>query len=603
MSSHAILSGVVVLERTDRPCVSFCGSLLGGLGATVLQVAGAEHDIDLTDAARAKAKQVTAAGKTLVTGVSASASWRRLAERADIVLLGYQGPQDRDLGADDSGRRIVCAFSAFGADAPAQTHHAGETALQALGGMMASTGAQGGAPERANVPIVEMFTALNAATAVLAALRNGKPAFLDIAAFDSAVAMLATFVSTVAVGRGDGYRIGCGHHLCSPWNVYRAADGWIQLCSTTDEHWQSVARLLARNDLGDDPHFAKMEDRLKNANTVDQVIGGWIAGRSMDEVARSFLSGGLPAGRVRTVPQVVRDSDLRARGMVVEADSPAPQVGSFLSASLGGARVAQSPGKTSDVGAVLATLGPRPTQSEGAASTSGMPLKGIRVVEIGAYTAGPLAGRYLADLGAEVIKVESAGGEVSRAWLPQFNGHSGYFVNCNFGKASVVLDLKNAADHLRFVTLVGTADVLLENLRPGALDNLGLARQAARRVPGSDLLFGFRLWSRGRFAACSRQRRAGRSRLDGSGRTRGSAAACWYLDCGPGCRACGAAAHSGCTSLPREIRRGGAHRSVDAGCARVGHRTRLAGRKISSCAMGYAPSRRRLGDEAWKSAV
>jgi crotonobetainyl-CoA:carnitine CoA-transferase CaiB-like acyl-CoA transferase len=474
VSSHAILSGVVVLERTDRPCVSFCGSLLGGLGATVLQVAGAEHDIDLTDAARAKAKQVTAAGKTLVTGVSASASWRRLAERADIVLLGYQGPQDRDLGADDSGRRIVCAFSAFGADAPAQTHHAGETALQALGGMMASTGAQGGAPERANVPIVEMFTALNAATAVLAALRNGKPAFLDIAAFDSAVAMLATFVSTVAVGRGDGYRIGCGHHLCSPWNVYRAADGWIQLCSTTDEHWQSVARLLARNDLGDDPHFAKMEDRLKNANTVDQVIGGWIAGRSMDEVARSFLSGGLPAGRVRTVPQVVRDSDLRARGMVVEADSPAPQVGSFLSASLGGARVAQSPGKTSDVGAVLATLGPGPTQSEGAASTSGMPLKGIRVVEIGAYTAGPLAGRYLADLGAEVIKVESAGGEVSRAWLPQFNGHSGYFVNCNFGKASVVLDLKNAADHLRFVTLVGTADVLLENLRPGALDNLGL---------------------------------------------------------------------------------------------------------------------------------
>jgi crotonobetainyl-CoA:carnitine CoA-transferase CaiB-like acyl-CoA transferase len=485
VSSHGILSGVVVLERTDRPCVSFCGSLLAELGATVLQVSGAEHDIDLTDAARAKAKQITAAGKTLVTGGSTSASWRRLSERADIVLLGYQGPQDRDLAVDESARRIVCAFSSFGTDEPAGTHHAGETALQALGGMMASTGAQGGAPERANVPIVEMFTALNATTAILVALRTGKPAFLDIAAFDSAMAILATFVSTVAVGRGDGYRIGCGHHLCSPWNVYRAADGWIQLCSTTDEHWRSVVRLLARDDLGDDRRFVKMKDRLKNVAMVDQLIGGWIAGRSMDEVARSFLSCGLPAGRVRTVSQVVRDPDVCARGMVIDADNSTPQVGSFLSASCGGAREAQSAGRTSDVDALLATIGPRPSRSERTVSSNAPPLGGIRVVEIGAYTAGPLAGRYLADLGAEVIKVESAGGEVSRTWLPQFDGHSGYFVNCNLGKASVVLDLKNAADHARFVALVRTADVFLENLRPGALDNLGLGPdKLLREFPG-----------------------------------------------------------------------------------------------------------------------
>ena len=308
--------------------------------------------------------------------------------------------------AYEPARRIVCVFSSFGADAPAETHHAGETALQALGGMMASTGAQGGAPERANVPIVEMFTALNATTAILAALRAGKPAFLDIAAFDSAVAMLATFVSTVAVGRGDGYRIGCGHHLCSPWNVYRAADGWIQLCSTTDEQWRSVARLLARGDLGADPRFAKMKDRLKNVAMVDHLIGDWIAGRSMDEVARTFLSCGLPAGRVRTVSQVIRDPDLRARGMVVAVDSSTHQVGSFLSASLGDARGALSSAKTSDVDAVLATLGPRSIRLERTAPSSAMPLRGIRVVEIGAYTAGPLAGRYLSDLGAEVIKVE-----------------------------------------------------------------------------------------------------------------------------------------------------------------------------------------------------
>jgi len=474
VSSHNILSGVVVLERADRPCVSFCGSLLAELGATVLQVAGAELDIDLTVAARDKAKQVTAVGKTIITNGLTDAAWRRLAQRADIVLLGYRGPRDRELMSDGDARRIVCAFSSFGADAPAGTRHAGETALQALGGMMAATGAQGGAPERANVPIVEMFTALNATTAVLANLRTGKSAFLDIAAFDSAMATLATFVSTVADGRGGGYRIGCAHHLCCPWNVYRATDGWIQLCSTTDEHWRSVARLIAREDLAVDPRFAKMKDRLRNVTMVDQVIGAWIAERSMNEVARSFLSSGLAAGRVRSVSQVVGDPDLHGRGMVAEADNSTPQVGSFLGASMGSPRGARSSRRAADIDAVLSALGSRATPPEPAASGSIGPLKGIRVVEIGAYTAGPLAGRYLADLGAEVIKVEPAGGEVSRAWQPQFDGHSGYFVNCNLGKASVILDLKIAPDHARFVDLVRGADILLENLRPGALDNLGL---------------------------------------------------------------------------------------------------------------------------------
>jgi crotonobetainyl-CoA:carnitine CoA-transferase CaiB-like acyl-CoA transferase len=474
-ASHSTLSGVVVLERADRPCVSICGSLLADFGATVLHVAGAGRDIDLSVSALARMQRRAVSGKTRITAVNDTTLWHQLVERADIVLLAPQGPDEHDWLAQESHRRIVCAFSSFGIDAPAGTYHAGETALQAAGGMMAATGAQGGAPERANVPIIETFAGLNAATAILAALRSRRPTLLDIAAFDGAVALLSTFVSTIVAGRGDGYRIGCGHHLCCPWNVYRAADGWVQLCSATDAHWRSIARLLARDDLGNDPRFAKSKDRLQNAAMVDQIIGGWIAGRSADEAVRLLLSSGLPAGWVRTVPQIVSDPELRARGMVVEddpPDSPKPHVGSFVSASAGEARSEQS--SAANVDEILTTLGPKATRSERLASGDTPPLEGIRVVEIGAYTAGPLAGRYLADLGAEVIKIESSGGEVSRGWLPQFGGHSGYFVNCNLGKTSVVLDLKSPADHARFVDLVRTADVLLESLRPGALNKLGL---------------------------------------------------------------------------------------------------------------------------------
>lgn len=489
-ASRSTLSGVVVLERADRPCVSICGSLLADLGATVLHVAGAERDIDLSASARARMQRRAVSGKTRITAAGDAASWQRLVERADVVLLAPQEAEDRDWFARESGRRIVCAFSSFGIDAPAGMHHAGETELQALSGMMAATGAQGGAPQRANVPILETFAGLNAATAILAALRRGKPTLLDIATFDSAVALLSTFVSTIVAGRGDGYRIGCGHHLCSPWNVYRAADGWVQLCSATDVHWRSIARLLVRDDLGQDPRFAKSKDRLKNAAAVDEIIGGWIAERSADEAVRLLLKSELPAGWVRTVPQIVRDADLRARGMVVEGDLPESatvHVGSFVSASCGEKQSEKSSAASVDeiLATPLATLHPRALPLERTAGSAGAPLAGIRVVEIGAYTAGPLAGRYLADLGAEVIKIESPGGEVSRGWLPQFGEHSGYFVNCNLGKASVVLDLKNPTDHARFVDLVRSADVLLESLRPGALNKLGLGPDELLRIcPG-----------------------------------------------------------------------------------------------------------------------
>src|SRR3546814_10228364 len=94
-----------------------------------------------------------------------------------------------------------------------------------------------------------------------------------------------------------------------------------------------------------------------------------------------------------------------------------------------------------------------------------MPLDGIRVVEVGAFTAGPLGGRYLADLGAEVIKIEPPGGEDSRRWHPQFGGVSGYFATYNAGKRSVTLDLRSAEGRSALDRLLARSDVLLQNLK------------------------------------------------------------------------------------------------------------------------------------------
>jgi formyl-CoA transferase len=104
------------------------------------------------------------------------------------------------------------------------------------------------------------------------------------------------------------------------------------------------------------------------------------------------------------------------------------------------------------------------------------PLDGIKVVEVGQALAGPLAGVILADMGADVIKVEKPdGGDDARLWGPPFvDGDSVMFHATNRGKRSVTLDIKSPADIETLKVLVREADILIQNLRPGIMDDLGL---------------------------------------------------------------------------------------------------------------------------------
>jgi len=95
-----------------------------------------------------------------------------------------------------------------------------------------------------------------------------------------------------------------------------------------------------------------------------------------------------------------------------------------------------------------------------------LPLEGVRVVEVAQYVAGPLAGSLLAELGAEVIKVEPPGGDAYRQVMPVAPGIGRYFVPLNRGKRSVVLDLKSDAGRASLARVVATADILVHNSPP-----------------------------------------------------------------------------------------------------------------------------------------
>ena len=111
-----------------------------------------------------------------------------------------------------------------------------------------------------------------------------------------------------------------------------------------------------------------------------------------------------------------------------------------------------------------------------------LPLEGVRVIEVGQALAGPLAGVLLADMGADVIKIEKPdGGDDARIWGPPF-GPDGvtslYFYSQNRNKRSVALDLKSAGDVEKLNRLCATADILIQNLRPGVVDEIGIGPEA-----------------------------------------------------------------------------------------------------------------------------
>lgn len=117
-----------------------------------------------------------------------------------------------------------------------------------------------------------------------------------------------------------------------------------------------------------------------------------------------------------------------------------------------------------------------------AAAVNAGPLSGVRVVEFGNLIAAPYCAMLLADLGADVVKAEPPSGDLGRGFGPYINGESAFFLSANRGKRSVVIDFKTTEGRAAAFDLATSADVVVNNLRHGAMDRLGLDEQTLRSV-------------------------------------------------------------------------------------------------------------------------
>lgn len=380
----------------------------------------------------------------------------------DVVLFSSDrlGEADRDALGAAAGQAILCDIATSYAGS-ADGSPLSDSALQARSGLMDVTGFADGAPTATALPMIELSGALYAASLVTALCRSGQGGTrVSVSLLGCAVSTLTTFLPRAFVGERAG-RIGNRHPACSPWNAYPTRDGHVLICTSSDEQW---LRLRARTNLPEflDPRFDHLADRLAAVDEIDRLMKAWTETLTTADCFGHCEAAGIPAGPIIAPGRLWQEANFRFRHP------------SAAAAQEGGAAAP-------DVAALVELLHVEPLMPGlEAARLDGvggaLPLAGLRVLELGQYTTVPLATKHLATLGAEVIKIEPPSGEVARRWVPTRDGMSYYFAITNSDKSIEFLDLSQEPGRRRLEELVGSAHVLIENMRPGALGKLGFDR-------------------------------------------------------------------------------------------------------------------------------
>jgi crotonobetainyl-CoA:carnitine CoA-transferase CaiB-like acyl-CoA transferase len=441
----ARMKSVKVLELGPRTGAGACGALLLAMGAEVSVVAPAESP----DAPKWRSA-ASAAGKRQIAATAVAAA---LAE-ADVVIASTDmAPLPR---YDRPAGQIVCDITAYGASGPAAGRPDSDSFVQAATGLLDTTGEPSRPPAPIGFAVTEAVAGVYAASGILAALRvrvrDGIGQDVEIALHDSAVSCLATFLPFHLGGR-PAPRIGNRHGFAAPWNAYPAKDGWAIICTATDEQWQRLCRIMQRPDLAEEPRYKLLADRVPQGPALDLEVRKWTQAHTVAECLAAVSEAEIPCGPIVPVADLAHEPNLRHRGTVDTA-----------------AGIVRAMVKTSRAEALL----PLPPLRPAAAGRPEKPLAGMKVLEIGQFTTAPLVTRHLAALGASVLKLEPPEGDSARKWQPGQAGISHFFSLSNNDKRSICLDLRQEKDRNIALGLAREADVLVENMKPGALGRLGL---------------------------------------------------------------------------------------------------------------------------------
>ena len=388
---------------------------------------------------------------------------------------------------------VICSISPYGQDGPKAGRLGLELSAYASSGMMYMTGLADRPPVKQGLHQGEHLAGVNAAAATLAAARlakrTGRGQRIDIS-LQETVALtgfpaLNVYTHTGAVVQ----RAPATLAQLMTSQAMPASDGWVMPSDAgIDVWWDAFAGYLERPELLEPP-FDTSVGRRANHQQLDRITGEAFARRTKADLFHTGQSFGLTMSAIQTPEEIAACPHLEARNFFVEQThpeagtvrmpGPVPQTGGIVDRAV--RRPAPRLGEhTAEVFGSLAT---ETSRQPPATERSGLPLEGIRILELGMVFVLPLAITPLAALGADVIKVEAESRPDSVRWGPQpgneiherYYNVGGNFHHLNRNKRGVAIDLRSDRGRELLLDLVARSDVVAENFTPRVIANLGLS--------------------------------------------------------------------------------------------------------------------------------
>jgi crotonobetainyl-CoA:carnitine CoA-transferase CaiB-like acyl-CoA transferase len=255
---------------------------------------------------------------------------RKLAASADVLVENFKVGGLRKLGLDAEALRainprlIYASITGFGQDGPYADRAGYDYIIQGIGGLMSITGLPdgepGGAPMRVGVAVVDLFTGLYTCVAILAALyrreKSGEGAHIDMALFDTQLAMLANQASNALVSGKDPPRQGNTHPNIVPYQVFDTVDQPIIIAVGNEGQFRKFAEMCGHPEWVNDERFANNGARVANRAEIVRLVSECIRHKSAADWLAQLEAAGIPAGPINTITQALADVQAQHRQMV-----------------------------------------------------------------------------------------------------------------------------------------------------------------------------------------------------------------------------------------------------------------------------------------------
>ena len=255
---------------------------------------------------------------------------RKLVERADVVVENFKVGGLSKFGLDAAKLRaanprlIYASITGFGQNGPYADRAGYDFIIQGMGGMMSVTGLPdgepGGGPMRAGVAIADLFTGMYACAAILASLyareKTGEGATIDMALFDTQLAVMANQASNTLISGKDPPRQGNTHPNIVPYQPFEAADQPIIIAVGNDRQFARLADICGHREWVGDERFASNGARVANRSDMVSLVADVIRERPAAEWLDQLEAAGIPAGPINLVTQALSDIQAQHRQMV-----------------------------------------------------------------------------------------------------------------------------------------------------------------------------------------------------------------------------------------------------------------------------------------------